>query len=126
MIELLIFIQRKAWIYNKDIRIDLNTKNFIIQENTNKIIYIDVTPPIYRSAFPERSAYPMNIFLESLDTMEDHWIALYGYLVRPFIKYANEYKRGNLNSTIIFIRDKLLGYIEKYWGKKEKLILDVS
>ena len=62
MIELLIFIQRKAWIYNKDIRIDLNTKNFIIQENTNKIIYIDVTPPIYRSAFPERSAYPMNIF----------------------------------------------------------------
>ena len=50
--------------------------------------------------------------------MEDHWIALYGYLVRPFIKYANEYKRGNLNSTIIFIRDKLLGYIENIGERK--------
>lgn len=120
-IELLISIQRKAWVYDKDIRIDLNTKNFIIQENTNKVIYIDITPPIYRSVFPKQATYPINIFLESLDTMEDQWMVLFGYLLRPFIKYAKKFKIRNLKNTIIFIRSKLLGYIEKYWGKERKV-----
>jgi len=113
-VEKIIEIQNKVYLYNHDIRLDLNTSNFIV--NNNDLVLIDVVPPLYASSFSNSLIYPLNILLKSFETNIDQWISFFGYLMRQYVEIFNGYRNFDLQIILMKCLDTFVNIINKHWG----------
>ena len=121
-IHKLIQLQKKVNDFNSNIKIDLNTNNFIV--NNNEIVLVDITPPLYKNLLQKKMEWPITILFESIYSISGQWITMLGYLFRPFIYYGYVFKRSYLEKIIRYILSKIINSVREIWGDSYAILLN--
>lgn len=114
-VEKVIFYQYSLYKYDQNLRLDLNTQNFIIKDK--ELILVDVTPPVFvdRMKLKDKDIY--EIYFTVFKEIAEQWICFYGYLCKTLISEMDESCSCLLKDNITLYFNKFCDVISKVWGE---------